>query len=119
MAEITPILQHFQDVLTGKVPYDQIPRSQEDDQYYEDQLEFKNIHGRSQGAKNENKNTKKREPSRFEIIESESKRRGRPSSKFTSTTKSLSQSNFSSPIMKVDSSENSEDSEDSLSKSIS
>ncbi|MBW0490243.1 hypothetical protein O181_029958 [Austropuccinia psidii MF-1] len=38
MAEITPILQHFQDFLTGKVPFDQIPKSQEDDQYYEDPL---------------------------------------------------------------------------------
>ncbi|MBW0591335.1 hypothetical protein O181_131050 [Austropuccinia psidii MF-1] len=31
MAEITPIHQHFQDVMTGKVPFDQIPKSQEDD----------------------------------------------------------------------------------------
>ncbi|MBW0579821.1 hypothetical protein O181_119536 [Austropuccinia psidii MF-1] len=84
MAEITPILQHFQDVLTGKVPFDQIPKSQEDDQYYEDPLECKNIRGRPQGAKNKNK----REPSRFEIIESQSKRRGRPPSKVTSTTTS-------------------------------
>ncbi|MBW0553344.1 hypothetical protein O181_093059 [Austropuccinia psidii MF-1] len=38
MAEITPILQHFEDYLTGKVPFDQIPISQEDDQYYEDPL---------------------------------------------------------------------------------
>ncbi|MBW0587538.1 hypothetical protein O181_127253 [Austropuccinia psidii MF-1] len=85
MAEITPILQHFRDVLTGKVPFDQIPKSQEDDQYYEDPLECKNIYGRPQGAKNKNKNTNKREPSRFEIIESQSKRRGRPPSKVTST----------------------------------
>ncbi|MBW0491704.1 hypothetical protein O181_031419 [Austropuccinia psidii MF-1] len=119
MAEITPILQHFQDVLTGKVPFDQIPKSQEDDQYYEDPLECKNIHGRPQGAKNKNKNPNKREPSRFEIIESQSKRRGRPPSKVTSTTTSRSQSNVPSPIMEVDSSEDSEDSEDSLSKSIS
>ncbi|MBW0502537.1 hypothetical protein O181_042252 [Austropuccinia psidii MF-1] len=119
MAEITPILQHFQDVLTGKVPFDQIPKSQEDDQYYEDPLECKNIRGRPQGAKNKNKNPNKREPSRFEIIESQSKRRGRPPSKVTRTTKSRSQSNFPSPIMEVDSSEDSEDSEDSLSKSIS
>ncbi|MBW0582591.1 hypothetical protein O181_122306 [Austropuccinia psidii MF-1] len=88
MAEITPILQHFQDVLTGKVPFDQIPKSQEDDQYYEDPLECKNIRGRPQGAKNKNKNQNKREPSRFEIIESQSKRRGRPPSKVTSTTTS-------------------------------
>ncbi|MBW0587841.1 hypothetical protein O181_127556 [Austropuccinia psidii MF-1] len=68
IAEITPILQHFQDVLTGKVPFDQIPKSQADDHYYEDPLECKNIHGRPQGAKNKNKNPNKREPSRFEII---------------------------------------------------
>ncbi|MBW0550121.1 hypothetical protein O181_089836 [Austropuccinia psidii MF-1] len=109
MAEITPILQHFQDFLTGKVPFDQIPKSQEDDQYYEDPLECKNIHGRPQGAKNKNK----REPSRFEIIESQSKRRGRLPSKVTSTTTSISQSNVPSPIIEVDSSEDSEDSEDS------
>ncbi|MBW0525668.1 hypothetical protein O181_065383 [Austropuccinia psidii MF-1] len=88
MAEITPILQHFQGVLTEKVPFDQIPKSQEDDQYYEDPLEFKNICGVPQGANNKNKNTNKREPSRFEIIESQSKRRGRPPSKVTSTTTS-------------------------------
>ncbi|MBW0580201.1 hypothetical protein O181_119916 [Austropuccinia psidii MF-1] len=86
MAEITPILQHFQDVLAGKVPFYQIPKSQEDDQYSEDPLECKNIHGRPQGAKNTNKNTNQREPSRFEIIESQSKRRGRPPLKVTSTT---------------------------------
>ncbi|MBW0548850.1 hypothetical protein O181_088565 [Austropuccinia psidii MF-1] len=86
MAEITPVLQHFQDVLTGKVPFDQIPKRQEDDQYFEDPLECKNIHGRPQGSKNKNKNPSKREPSRFEIIESQSKRRGRPPSKVTSTT---------------------------------
>ncbi|MBW0568487.1 hypothetical protein O181_108202 [Austropuccinia psidii MF-1] len=68
---------------------------------------------------NKNKNTNKREPSRFETIESQSKRRGRPLSKVTSTTKSRSQSNFPSPILEVDSSENYEDSGDSLSKSIS
>ncbi|MBW0587967.1 hypothetical protein O181_127682 [Austropuccinia psidii MF-1] len=88
MSEITPIIQHFQDVLTGKVPFDQITKIQEDGQYYEDPLEFKNIHGRPQGAKNKNKNKKKREPSRFEIIESKSKGRGRPPSKVTSTTTS-------------------------------
>ncbi|MBW0540654.1 hypothetical protein O181_080369 [Austropuccinia psidii MF-1] len=59
MAEITPILPHFQDVLTGKVPFDQIPRSQEDDQYYEDPLEFHNIGGTPKGANNKNKNQKK------------------------------------------------------------
>ncbi|MBW0471510.1 hypothetical protein O181_011225, partial [Austropuccinia psidii MF-1] len=95
-------------------PFDQILKSQEDDQYYEDPLECKNIRGRPQGAKN-----KKREPSRFEIIESQSKRRGRIPSKVTSTKKSRSQSNVPSPIMEVDSSETSEDSEASLSKSIS
>ncbi|MBW0545693.1 hypothetical protein O181_085408 [Austropuccinia psidii MF-1] len=88
MAEIDPILQHFQDLLTGKVPFDQIPKSQEDDQYYEDPLECKNICGRPQGAKNKNKNKDKRKPSTFEIIESQSKRRGRPPSKVTSTTTS-------------------------------
>ncbi|MBW0472132.1 hypothetical protein O181_011847 [Austropuccinia psidii MF-1] len=51
MSEITPILKHFQDVLTRKVPSDPIPRSQEDDQYYEYQLELKNIHGRPEGEK--------------------------------------------------------------------
>ncbi|MBW0519056.1 hypothetical protein O181_058771 [Austropuccinia psidii MF-1] len=30
MEEINPILQHFQDFLTGKVPFDQIPKNQED-----------------------------------------------------------------------------------------
>ncbi|MBW0581954.1 hypothetical protein O181_121669 [Austropuccinia psidii MF-1] len=119
MAEITPILKHFQDFLTGKVPFDQLPKSQEDDQYYEDPLECKKICGRPQGSKNKNKNTNKREPSRFEIIESQSKRRERPPSKMTSTITSRSQSNVPSPMMEVDSSENSEDSEDSLSKSIS
>ncbi|MBW0471937.1 hypothetical protein O181_011652 [Austropuccinia psidii MF-1] len=87
MAEITPILQHFQDVLTGKFPFYQSPKSQEDDQYYEDPLECKNIHGRPQESKNKNKNENTREPSRFEIIESQSKRRGRPPSKVTSTKK--------------------------------
>ncbi|MBW0572297.1 hypothetical protein O181_112012 [Austropuccinia psidii MF-1] len=82
MAEITPILQHFQDVLTGKVPFDQFPKSQEDDQYYEDPLDCKNMSGRPQGAKNKNKNKNKGEPSRFEIIESKSKRRGRPQQKW-------------------------------------
>ncbi|MBW0531209.1 hypothetical protein O181_070924 [Austropuccinia psidii MF-1] len=86
MEEIPQIIQHFQDVLTGKVPFDQIPKSKEDYQYYEDSLECKNIHERPQGAKNKNKHTNKRETSRFEIIESQSKRRGRPPSKVTSTT---------------------------------
>ncbi|MBW0576620.1 hypothetical protein O181_116335 [Austropuccinia psidii MF-1] len=54
MAEITPILQHFQDVFTGKVSFDQIPKSQEDDEYYEDLLECKNICGRPQGSNNKN-----------------------------------------------------------------
>ncbi|MBW0592096.1 hypothetical protein O181_131811 [Austropuccinia psidii MF-1] len=106
-----PILYNFQDVLTGKVPFDQITKSQEDDQYYEDPLECKNICVRPQGAKNKNK----RDPSIFEIIESQSKTRGRPPSKVTSTTTSRSQSIESSQIMEVDSSE---DSEASLSKSI-
>ncbi|MBW0570091.1 hypothetical protein O181_109806 [Austropuccinia psidii MF-1] len=119
MAEIPPILQHFQDIFTGKVPFNQLPKSQEDDQYYEDPLECKNICGRPQGAKNKKKNTNKREPSRFEIIESQSKRRGRPPSNVTSKTTSRSQSNVPYPIMEVDSSENSEYSEDSLSKSFS
>ncbi|MBW0494960.1 hypothetical protein O181_034675 [Austropuccinia psidii MF-1] len=116
MAEITPILQHFQDVLTGKVPFDQIPKILKDDQYYEDALECMNIHGRPQVAKKKNRNTNKREPSRFEIIEGQSKRRGRPPSKVTSTKTSRSQSNVLTPIMEVESSENSEASEDSLSK---
>ncbi|MBW0488560.1 hypothetical protein O181_028275 [Austropuccinia psidii MF-1] len=68
MAEITPIIQHFQDVLTGKVPIDQIPKSQEDYQYFEHPLECKNICGRPPGAKNKNEKKNKREPSRFEII---------------------------------------------------
>ncbi|MBW0563043.1 hypothetical protein O181_102758 [Austropuccinia psidii MF-1] len=116
MEEITPILQHFQDVLTGKVPFNQVPKSQEDDQYYEKPLEWKNIHGRPQGAKNKNQNKNKREQSTFEIIESKSKRAGRPPSKVTSTTTSRSQSNVPSQIMEVDSSENSEDSGASLSR---
>ncbi|MBW0502241.1 hypothetical protein O181_041956 [Austropuccinia psidii MF-1] len=86
MAEITPIIQHFQDVLTGKSLFDQIPKSQEDSKYYKEPLEGKNIHGRPQGAKNKNKNKNTREPSRFEIIESQSKRRGRPPSNMISTT---------------------------------
>ncbi|MBW0555712.1 hypothetical protein O181_095427 [Austropuccinia psidii MF-1] len=105
MAEITPILQHFKDVFTGKVQFYEIPKSQEDDQYYEDPLEFKNIHGRPQVAKNKNK----REPSRVEIIESKSKRRGRHPSKVTSTTTSRSWSIETSPIMEVDLSEDSKD----------
>ncbi|MBW0531971.1 hypothetical protein O181_071686 [Austropuccinia psidii MF-1] len=119
MAEITPVLQNFQNGLTGKASFDQIPKSQEHDQYYEDPPELKNICGRPQGSKNKNKNENKREPSRFETIESQSKRRGIPPSKVTITTKSRLQSNVPSQIMKVDSSENSEDSEASLSKSIS
>ncbi|MBW0460464.1 hypothetical protein O181_000179 [Austropuccinia psidii MF-1] len=91
MAEITPILQNFQDFLTGKVPFNQIPKSQEDDKYYEDPLECKNIRGRHQGAKNENKNKNKGEPPRFEMIESQSKKRGRPPEKVTSTKTSRSQ----------------------------
>ncbi|MBW0532118.1 hypothetical protein O181_071833 [Austropuccinia psidii MF-1] len=94
MAEITPILQHFQDVLTGKATFDQIPKSQEDDQYYEDQPECKNI--------------QKRDPSIFEIIKSQYKRRQRPPSKLTSTTTSRSQLIAPSQIMEVDSSEDSE-----------
>ncbi|MBW0484798.1 hypothetical protein O181_024513 [Austropuccinia psidii MF-1] len=107
MAEIIPILQHFIDVFTGKVSFDQLPKSQEDDKYYEDPLECNNICGRPQGAKNKNQNSNKREPSTFDIIESQSKRRERPPSKVTSTTTSRSQSNFPSPIMEEDSSENS------------
>ncbi|MBW0516452.1 hypothetical protein O181_056167 [Austropuccinia psidii MF-1] len=38
MAEITSIIQHFREGLTGKVPFDKIPKSQEDDEYYEDPL---------------------------------------------------------------------------------
>ncbi|MBW0512056.1 hypothetical protein O181_051771 [Austropuccinia psidii MF-1] len=60
MAEITPIPQHSQDDLTGKVPFDQIPKSKEDNKYYEDPLECKNIHGRPQGAKKKIKYKKKR-----------------------------------------------------------
>ncbi|MBW0463308.1 hypothetical protein O181_003023 [Austropuccinia psidii MF-1] len=78
MAEIIPIIQHFQDVLTGKVPFDQIPKSQGDDQYYEDPLECKKILGKPQRTKNKNKNQNNRRSSRFEIIETQSKRRGRP-----------------------------------------
>ncbi|MBW0540437.1 hypothetical protein O181_080152 [Austropuccinia psidii MF-1] len=115
MAEITPILQHFQDVLTEKSPFYQTLKSQEDDQYDKDPLECENICGRPQGAKNKDKNKNKREPSRFETIESQSKRRGRPPSKVTSTTTSRSKSNVPSPIMEVDSSEYYEA---SLSKSI-
>ncbi|MBW0482679.1 hypothetical protein O181_022394 [Austropuccinia psidii MF-1] len=46
MAEITPVLQHSQDVLTGKVPFNQIPKGQENDKYYEEPPECKNIRGR-------------------------------------------------------------------------
>ncbi|MBW0580392.1 hypothetical protein O181_120107, partial [Austropuccinia psidii MF-1] len=119
MAKITPTLQNFQDFFTGKIPFYQVPKRQEDEQYYEYPLECKHIRGIPQGAKNKNKNTNKREPSGFEIIESQSKRRGRPPSKVTSTTTSRSQSNVPSPIMEVDSSEDSEECEASLSKSIS
>ncbi|MBW0466953.1 hypothetical protein O181_006668 [Austropuccinia psidii MF-1] len=65
---------------------------------------------------NKIKNKNKRDPSRFEIIASQSKRRGRPPSKVTSTKTSRSQSMAPSEIMEVDSSE---DSEASLSRSIS
>ncbi|MBW0588373.1 hypothetical protein O181_128088, partial [Austropuccinia psidii MF-1] len=68
MAEITPILQHFQDFLTGKVPFDQIPKNQEDDQYFEEPLECKNICGRPQGANNENKNQKKENHQDLELL---------------------------------------------------
>ncbi|MBW0539451.1 hypothetical protein O181_079166 [Austropuccinia psidii MF-1] len=107
MAEITPILQQFPKNFTGEVPFDQIPKSQEDDQYYEYPLECKNIHVRPQGAKNNNKKEHKREPSRSEIIESQSKRRGRPPSKVKSLTTSNSQSLATSPIMAVYSSKDS------------
>ncbi|MBW0475925.1 hypothetical protein O181_015640 [Austropuccinia psidii MF-1] len=100
MEEITPMLQHFQDVLTRKVPFDQIHKSKEDDQYYEDPLECMNIHGKPQGAKNKNKN--KRETSILEIIESQSKRRGIPPSKVTSITTSKSHSFAPSTLMEVD-----------------
>ncbi|MBW0560715.1 hypothetical protein O181_100430 [Austropuccinia psidii MF-1] len=114
MAEITPILQNFQDFLTGKVPFDQIPKIQEDDQYYEDQLECKNICGRPQGAKNKNKNKNKtKDNTQYLKSLKEPKRRGRPPSKVTSSTTPKSQSITPSPIMEVDSSE---DSEASLSK---
>ncbi|MBW0589654.1 hypothetical protein O181_129369 [Austropuccinia psidii MF-1] len=102
MAGITLILQHFQDVLTGKAPFDQIPNSKEEDQYYEDPLECKNIHGRPQGSKKKNKNKNGIEPSRFEIIESQSKRRVIPPSKVTRTITSRSQSNVPSPIISSD-----------------
>ncbi|MBW0577015.1 hypothetical protein O181_116730 [Austropuccinia psidii MF-1] len=62
MAEITPILQHFQDIWTVEVLFDQIPRSQEDDQYYEDPLECKNICEITQVAKNKNKTETKENP---------------------------------------------------------
>ncbi|MBW0461547.1 hypothetical protein O181_001262 [Austropuccinia psidii MF-1] len=100
-------LRYQTSIPSGKAPFDQIPKSQEDDQYYEDPLECKNICGRPQGAKNKNKNKNKREPSIFCIIQSQSKRRGRPPSKVTSTTASRLQSNVPSTIMEVDSSENS------------
>ncbi|MBW0521375.1 hypothetical protein O181_061090 [Austropuccinia psidii MF-1] len=98
MAEITPMFQHFQDILTGRVPFNQIPKSQEDDQYYEDPLECKNVCGRPQEAKNENT----RDLSIFEIFEIQSKGRGRPPEKVTSTTTSRSQSIAPSQIMEVD-----------------
>ncbi|MBW0559870.1 hypothetical protein O181_099585 [Austropuccinia psidii MF-1] len=81
MVEITPINQRFQNGLTGKGPFDQIPQSQEDDKYYEDPLQCNSICGRPQRANNKNKNKNKIEFPRFEIIESQSKRRGRPQSK--------------------------------------
>ncbi|MBW0468995.1 hypothetical protein O181_008710 [Austropuccinia psidii MF-1] len=108
MEEITTILQHFQDVLTGKVPFDQITKIQEDDQCYEDPLECRNIHGIPQEANNKNKSKNEREPSIFEIIENQYKRRGRAPSKVNSITTSRSQSFEPSPIMEVDSSEDSE-----------
>ncbi|MBW0590676.1 hypothetical protein O181_130391 [Austropuccinia psidii MF-1] len=61
------------------------------------------------------KNKNKRDPSRFEIIESQSKRRGSPQSKATSKTKSRSQSIAPSQFIEVDSSE---DSDAALSNSI-
>ncbi|MBW0588103.1 hypothetical protein O181_127818 [Austropuccinia psidii MF-1] len=94
MAEITPIIQHPQHALTAKSPFDKIPKSQEDDQYYKDQLECKYICGSPQGAKSKNKNKNKREPSRFEIIESQSKRRVISPSKVASTKTSRSLLNF-------------------------
>ncbi|MBW0487538.1 hypothetical protein O181_027253 [Austropuccinia psidii MF-1] len=115
MEEITPILQHFWDVFTGNVPFDKTPKSKNNDQYYEDPLECKNIHGRPQGAKNKNQNQNKRDTSRFEIIESQYKGRGRTPSKVTSTKTSISQSIAPSQFMEV---ALSEDSEGSLFKSI-
>ncbi|MBW0582171.1 hypothetical protein O181_121886 [Austropuccinia psidii MF-1] len=103
MVEITPILKHFQDGFTGKVPFDQINKSQEDDQCYEDPLECKNICGRPKGANNRNR----RDPAIFEIIESKTKRRGRPPSKVTSMTTSRSQLIAPPQIMEVDPSEDS------------
>ncbi|MBW0570510.1 hypothetical protein O181_110225 [Austropuccinia psidii MF-1] len=104
MEEITPILHHFQDFFTGKVPFDQAPKSQVDQEYYEDQLVCKNIHGRSQGLKTKNKI----DPSKFLIIESQSKRRGSPQSKLTSTKTSRSQSIAPPKIMEMESSKDSE-----------
>ncbi|MBW0496338.1 hypothetical protein O181_036053 [Austropuccinia psidii MF-1] len=96
MEEITPILQHFQDVLTGKLPLNKIPKSQEDQEYYEDPLVCKNIHRRTEGSKD------KRHPSKSEIIESQSKRRGRPPSKEKSTTTSRPQSIAPPHMMEVE-----------------
>ncbi|MBW0466363.1 hypothetical protein O181_006078 [Austropuccinia psidii MF-1] len=62
MAQLTPILQHFQDVLTGKFPFDQIPKSQDDQEYSKDPLECGNIHGRPKGA---NRNMKIKEISQY------------------------------------------------------
>ncbi|MBW0464713.1 hypothetical protein O181_004428 [Austropuccinia psidii MF-1] len=101
MAEITPILQHFQDVLTGKVPFDQIPKSQEDDQYYEDPLECKNIHGRPQGAKNKKKIKKKRTLKILNPLNSIQEKRKTPIKSDQKKT-SISQSFSLSPIMEVD-----------------
>ncbi|MBW0543681.1 hypothetical protein O181_083396 [Austropuccinia psidii MF-1] len=115
MGQITPILQHSQDASTAEVPFYQIPKGQEDDQYYEDALKCNNIRERPEGAKNKNRNRNKKEKSRFQIIESQFKRRGRPPSNVSSTTTSRSQSFSPSPIMAVDASE---DSEASLSKPI-
>ncbi|MBW0474438.1 hypothetical protein O181_014153 [Austropuccinia psidii MF-1] len=86
MEEITPIFENFKDGFTKRIPFDQITNSQDDQEYDEDPLELKNIHGSPQGANNKNK--KKEDPSRSEIIESQSKRRGRPLSNVTSTTTS-------------------------------
>ncbi|MBW0498880.1 hypothetical protein O181_038595 [Austropuccinia psidii MF-1] len=58
MADITPIVENLQDAWTEKVPFNQIANIQGDDQNYEDPLEFKDICGTPQGAKNKNKKIK-------------------------------------------------------------